>query len=337
VLAAPGLARAAAPETPQRLAAAWQAAQGYQVGILEHTGGLAIRAALDVPTRAHGLAREPAGTLLAVARRPGDWLLRWSADGRAQAWRWIEPRRAFTGHVLRAGDTVYTTETDLDSGAGLLGVRAAASLEKLDEWPTHGLDPHQLLADARVPGALIIANGGVPTQPETGRLKRGMERMDSSLVRLDAASGELLGQWRLADPRLSLRHLAWNGGLLGISMQAEHDDPHDRAAAPVLALFDGDGLRVVPAPQALAGYGGDIAPLGAGFAVGCPRAQGIACFGADGTWLGLTPLAEACALAATPERVWAGGRQLSLGLAEAAAPVASVLPPIRLDNHWIAL
>lgn len=337
LLAAPVLARAAAQATPLRLAAAWQAEHGYRVGILEQNNGLAIHTALDVPTRAHGLAREPGGTLLAVARRPGDWLLRWSADGRALAWRWIEPRRAFTGHVLRVGDTVYTTETDLDSGAGLLGVRHAASLEKLDEWPTHGLDPHQLLADVRVPGALIIANGGVPTQPETGRLKRGLERMDSSLVRLDAASGELLGQWRLADRRLSLRHLAWNSGLLGISMQAEHDATDDRATAPVLALFDGAGLRVAPAPLALAGYGGDIAPLGAGFAIGCPRAQGIARFGADGAWLGLTPLAEDCALAATPERVWAGGRQLSLGLAEAAASMSFALPPIRLDNHWIVL
>jgi hypothetical protein len=171
---------------------------------------LAIETVLEVPTRAHGLLREASGSLLAVARRPGDWLLRWSAEGRPLAWRWIEPGRAFAGHVIISEDgrTLYTTEIDLDSGTGLIGVRDAGSLEKRAEWPTGGLDPHMLTRDATRPGALIIANGGVPTQPETGRAKRELHRMDSSLVRLDARTGALLGQWRLADQRLSLRHLA---------------------------------------------------------------------------------------------------------------------------------
>jgi hypothetical protein len=41
-----------------------------------------VSAALDVPTRAHGVWAEAGGTLLAVARRPGDWLLRWRPDAR---------------------------------------------------------------------------------------------------------------------------------------------------------------------------------------------------------------------------------------------------------------
>jgi len=333
LLAAPAWAHTAPSGT--RLAAAWQAGHGYQVGILEHSGaGLAIRTALDVPTRAHGLLREPGGTLLVVARRPGDWLLRWNPEGRALAWRWIEPRRAFTGHVISNGRTLYSTETDLDSGAGLIGVRAAKTLEKRAEWPTHGSDPHQLVWDAE--GNLLIANGGVPTQPETGRVKRDLEHMDSSLVRLDSQTGELIGQWRLADRRLSLRHLAWNGNLLGIALQSEHDDAAVKAAAPVLALFDGNRLRPIATPQSLAGYGGDIAALGNGFAVSCPRAQGLALFTAEGLWQGLIPLAEAGALATAPDRLWVGGRSQALamkaGMPEAQAPLSG----IRLDNHWIA-
>jgi len=115
-----------------------------------------------------------------------------------------------------------------------------------------------------------------------------------------------------ADRRLSLRHLAWNGARLGIALQAEHDAAEAKAAAPVLAVFDGEHLKPVAAPQALAGYGGDIvatrAPAGDGFAVSCPRAQGIAIFTADGTWQGLIPFAEACALAAAADQVWVGGR-----------------------------
>lgn len=64
--------------------------------------------------------------------------------------------------------------------------------------------------------------------------------MDSSLVRLQGDSGALLRQWRLSDQRLSLRHLAWNTqrNVLGIALQAEHDQETERSMAPVLALFD---------------------------------------------------------------------------------------------------
>jgi len=325
-------------ETVQ-LAATWQAGNGYQLGVLEYAEALAIRSALDIPTRAHGLLLEPAGTLLAVARRPGDWLLRWDRHGKALSWRWIEPRRAFAGHALASADgrTVYTTELDLDTGEGLIGVRDAATLEKQAEWPTHGMDPHMLTWDAGRPGMMIVANGGVPTQPETGRVKWDLHRMDSSIVGLDAASGALLGQWRLEDPRLSLRHLAWNGNLLGIALQAEHDDAEARSKAPILALFDGQLLRVVEAPVSLAGYGGSIALLGDGFAVGCPRSQGVAVFGTSG-FSGLVNLDEACPLADSRGKLWAGGRGQLLSITPDAIPVAAgQVPGIRLDNHWIAI
>jgi hypothetical protein len=341
LLVTPNLSRAASGGASVRLAAAWQGDAGYQVGVLEQRDDLRIQSAINVPTRAHALLQEPGGTLLAVARRPGDWLLRWDSTGKPLAWCWIEPRRAFTGHVVSDGKTLFVAETDLDTGLGLIGVRDAVTLEKRAEWPTHGIDPHQLLWDAHRPGALIVANGGVPTQPETGRAKLALERMDSSLVRIDAATGELLGQWRLDDRRLSLRHLAWNGDRLGIALQAEHDAPDAKAAAPVLAVFDGEALRPVAAPQTLAGYGGDVAPIrtpvGDGFAVSCPRAQGIALFSADGVWQGLIPLAEACALAASADQVWGGGRAGMLALLGSVPLQAAAVPQIRLDNHWINL
>ena len=341
LVCAPALSRAGGVELP-RLAAAWQGKNGYQVGILKPTqDSLVVTAAIDVPTRAHALYQEPGGTLLAIARRPGDWLLRWDADGKPLAWRWIEPRRAFTGHVVSDAKWLYIAETDLDTGAGLIGVRDAVTLEKRAEWPTHGIDPHQLVWDARHPGALIVANGGVPTRSETGRAKVDLARMDSSLVRLDAATGELLGQWRLADRRLSLRHLAWNGGKLGIALQAEHDAASDKTVAPVLALFDGNTLRPVTVSQPLAGYGGDVAPIqtpvGSGFAVSCPRAQGVALFAADASWQGWMPLAEACALADGSDQVWVGGRLQTLALQAATPGNRLANPGIRLDNHWIAL
>lgn len=341
LLANPALSRAANSAASVRLAAAWQGAQGYQVGVLEQRDALRIHSAIDVPTRAHALLQEPGGTLLAVARRPGDWLLRWDPTGKPLAWRWIEPRRAFTGHVVSDGKTLYVAETDLDTGEGLIGVRDALTLEKRAEWPTHGIDPHQLLWDVSHPGALIVANGGVPTRPETGRTKVDLESMDSSLVRIDAASGELLGQWRLSDRRLSLRHLAWNGERLGIALQAEHDDVLGKVNAPVLAVFDGELLRLADtsteAATAFAGYGGDIAPAGDGFAVSCPRTHGIALFAANGSWRRFIPLAEACALTSFGDRLLIGGRSQALKWqAETLSEPASIAG-IRLDNHWVCL
>ncbi|MBK6742836.1 MAG: DUF1513 domain-containing protein [Hydrogenophilales bacterium] len=337
LLGAPSVARAAAQIGEEiRLAATWQAGAGNRVGLLTLAGdNLRIATELELPTRAHGLLREPAGTLLTVARRPGDWLLRWDEQGRALAWRWVEPGRAFAGHLLASPDgaTVYTTEIDLETGAGLIGVRDGNTLAKLAEWPTRGLDPHELLWDPTRPGNLIVANGGVPTRPETGRVRHDLDRMDSSLARLDAATGRIVDQWRLDDPRLSLRHLAWNGDRLGIALQAEHAEPSRRDGAPVLALLDNDVLRVVASPG-LRGYGGSIAAHDDGFAVSCPRAQGVALYDAHG-YRDFIALQEACALTGHANRLWAGGRTQALG--NGGAPLIAGLPDIRLDNHWVAL
>jgi hypothetical protein len=56
-------------------------------------------------------------------------------------------------------------------------------------------------------------------------------------------------------------------------LQAEHDDPEEKAATPVLALSDGATLAPVSATLSLAGYAGDITAESGGFAVSCPRAM----------------------------------------------------------------
>jgi len=346
--------RAAPAQPSARLLAAWDGEAGFEVGILagRAQGALGAVQSIAVPTRAHGLLALADDALLAVARRPGDWLLRWSPHSAEPAqWQWAEPGRAFNGHAIASpdGQRLYTTETDLDSGASLVGVRDARSLAKMHEWPTFGIDAHELLWDASSPAgpSLIVANGGVPTRPETGRAKIELERMDSSLVRLDAASGKPQGQWRLEDRRLSLRHLAWQDAagagrppLLGVALQAEHDDPVKKSQAPVLALFDGARLRPALAPVSLAGYGGAICAVRDGWAIGCPRAHGIALFGLDGAWHELVALSQACAVTSLDEGCWAGGENEALRLGqggEAAQPRKMKPASIRLDNHWTIL
>jgi uncharacterized protein len=329
VAALPWFPAAAAARASIRLAAAWDGPRGSRVGLLHATGSAWQAAAeIEVPTRAHGVIVEPEGTLLAVARRPGDWLLRWRPRGRAR-WAWSDPARHFNGHVRRRGGLLYTTETDLETGQGRVVVRDAGTFEAHAVWRSFGVDPHDLLFGAD--GSLWVANGGIETQPETGRAKLRLEQMDSSLVRLDP-SGRLLGQWRLDDPRLSLRHLAEREGMLGIALQAEHDDAARRAQAPVLALLDGKRLRAAMSPP-VAGYGGDIAATSAGFAVSVPREGGIALFDRRGGWLERVPLDQACALAVSGGVLYAGGADAALAL-EAGSSAKGSLQPLRLDNHW---
>lgn len=89
---APGAAFAS-PGERMHLAAAWEHQGSFHIGVLSTHGGagqaLQVHAALEVPTRAHGLCVLPDGSVIATARRPGDWLVRWrpGAGGKPQ-WLW---------------------------------------------------------------------------------------------------------------------------------------------------------------------------------------------------------------------------------------------------------
>lgn len=313
---------------------------------------LSIRYALPLPTRPHGLIAEADGGMTICGARPGAWIMR--CDGAGNVVRQIRLEEdgecRLGGHAVVSvdGEQIYTTETDFFTGQGRIGVRDRASLKKLDEWTTHGIDPHQLLLDGR--GNLIVANGGVPRTREDKKF--GLDRMESSLVRLDAANGELLGQWRLDDPRLSLRHMTWNrpaaepDALLGIAMQAEHDDPARRAIAPILAVFDGERLAIPTRANDGVGYAGDIAPAHhGGFALSSNQA-GVAQLwhpGIPERMMPIVKLQEAYALAGWhgPER--GGGvlvaTALGMGRWHPAAPPALLQwpQPMALDNHWVLI
>lgn len=331
------------------LVAAWEAENQYRVGLIEvQAAQWSVQQSVSVPTRPHALLVEAGGTVLAVSRRPGDWLLRWR-PGASQApqWHWIEGDRRFNGHAIASveGTQLWTTETDLETGQGRLGVRDARSLEKTDEWATHGMDPHELLVlpeqlGAFPAGTLLVANGGIASRPETGRIKRKLDRMDASLVALNPKTGELLGQWRLDDPYLSIRHLAWDASAqrLGIALQAEHPMLEARQAAPVLAVWDGEHLTPTPEPPVLLGYGGAVAARpGGGFLVGCPRANAVAVFDSQAGWSHNVSLPDACAVATDANQWWAGG---STGVLHAAldrdgsAQLAVAAASPRWDNHW---
>jgi hypothetical protein len=311
----------------------------------------------------------PDGALVVVARRPGDWLLRLSAAGAPQ-WQWAAPGRVFCGHAMAApdGQHLLTTELDTDRGTGVVGVRHLPSLLPVAEYDTHGLDPHSVVharsaqlawapsGVSRLPpeldNALWVANGGIATSPETGRAKQHLDAMDSSLVCLDARTGDVLGQWRVPDQRLSLRHLAWacspsTGWTLGVAVQAEHGEPQARDQAPLLATLEWQGLdnstlNLATAQPALAGYGGDVAVWrgrqSTRFVVSATRGHQLACYDMGGRFVGATPWPEAGALVAMAGQGWAAGRMgWRRWHARSAEPAQGMEGQLRVDNHAVGL
>lgn len=343
----------------RRLAMAWRTADRNgssvdRVGVVEidwDGGRVHLRGERAVATRAHGLLALPDGGFVAVAQRPGRWLMRCDDRGRCLVELQVDqelPGRTLNGHVelSSGGAWLYSTETDTASQVGWISVRDVRTLARVAQFESGGIEPHQLLRDTD--GAVVVANGGIVRDAE-GR-KVAAERMAPSLVRLHGDSGDVLGRWRLADPRLSLRHLAWarmdagNGSvrLLGVALQAEHERTADRREAPAFALWDGTALTVPSRDAAAGGYVGDIAPAAdGGFVLSAQKAG-------RGLWWSprqpdrltrVAELTEPCAMAADGDR--AALISAERGAArwhphEAGRMVrwpASWVP----DNHWVLL
>ena len=356
-----------APAEVQRLATAWRVPNartpdgGDRVGLLQvdwKAGEVTLLAEQAVPSRAHGLLAMPDGGLIAVANRPGRWLLRLDAKG-AIVQRTVlgvvqggeNPARTLNGHVEASacGRWLFTSETDPATGAGWLSVRDPRTLLRVAQFESQGVDPHQLL---RGPGGtLMVANGGI-VRDRLGR--KLLEPMTPSLVQLDERNGALLGRWTLPDPQLSLRHIAWADGetpRLGVGLQAEHDHPMARAAAPVLAVWEatstGGCLTLQgtgSAARALAGgYVGDIsAGPGGGFVLSAQK-QGRALWWQPAQPESFTTVAEVtepCGLLPLPDGhgvALSAGRGLARWHTQAPPRMLAWPGPLVPDNHWVAL
>ncbi len=350
---ASGLAPAAwATRGTERIATAWQLAGasgdgGFHVGVFSldwEVARITLDAAVPVPTRAHGLLALPDGGFAAVANRPGRWLLRVDAQGRAVARAGSPPGRSFNGHVEGSddGQWLFTTETHTADQSGWVSVRDPQTLARVAEFRTDGIDAHQLLHAAD--GSLLVAHGGILRDAAGRKLEGEGARMVPSLVRIAPSSGTVLGEWRLPDPRLSIRHMAWSTSdspLLGLALQAEHEDPRERTSAPVLALWDGQSLSTPCADTAAAGYVGDItAGPGGGFVLSAQK-QGRGLWWQPAAPERFTPMAELtepCALVPSAQGALLGaGRGLARW--QLAGRSAMLRWPVALapDNHAVRL
>ncbi|QDQ27443.1 DUF1513 domain-containing protein [Chitinimonas arctica] len=299
----PLAARAGSGAETVLLSAGWTGSEDWRAGT---TG----RASIALPERGHVLLPDPLrpGEAIVVARRPGYFLARidWRAGKLLKLFR-LEDERNLVGHAIfsQDGRRLISAETDERSGEGRLAIRDAVSFKRLEDRPSHGVGPHELLWLDR--HTLAVANGGILTLPETGRYKRNLDRMEPSLALIDARDGGLLASHRLADQRLSIRHLALAGdGALGIALQNQGN-----AAASLLAILRDGEFRLADCPAELAGamrgYAASLAALGQRFLMPCPHGDLLTEWDSQGRPLAQRSLPKAVGAAALAGDWWCSG------------------------------
>lgn len=264
-----------------------------------------------LPDRGHSFAIDPVrGRAVAFGRQPGFFATTFDLDGHGPVHVTNPaPGRHFFGHGVYSADGrhLYATENDFEAGRGVLGVYAVESsgaLRRVGEHATAGVGPHEvvLLPDGRT---LCVANGGILTHPDYGKLGLNLDTMKPSLTYLDAATGKLLEQVFLPDSlhRLSLRHLAVDASAtvwVGCQyMGSSSDQP-----ALVACHRRGKPVRLVSAPQELwremRNYVGSVAASASGrnIATSSPVGSCVVFWDAvNGQLLGRVSLDDGCGVA----------------------------------------
>ncbi len=267
---------------------------------------------IPLPARGHSFAIDHTHQrAVAFGRQPGFFALAFSLDENDSSSTPLplpEDRHYF-GHGTFSADglSLFATENDFEARRGVLGIYDATpgkGWQRQGEYDTGGIGPHEvvLMPDGQT---LCVANGGILTHPDYGKLELNLESMQPSLVYLDAGTGQLLEKRELAPAlhQLSIRHLALDGrGAVWFGCQYSGpaaDQPplvgcHHRGQA--LQLFSGP-------PETLwqmRGYVGSVSTdlSGQVIATSSP-VGGLVCYwrAADGAWLGSTSRADGCGVA----------------------------------------
>ncbi|WP_134725730.1 DUF1513 domain-containing protein [Paracoccus luteus] len=304
----------------------------------------AVVFAVPLPDRGHAAAAHPDRPVaVAFARRPGTFGVALDCrDGRVLARLTPPPGRQFNGHGAFSADgaRLYTSEVVAEGSAGRIGVwDAEAGFQRIGEWDSGGIGPHDLRRDAA--GRLVVANGGIQTDP-TDRTPLNLDRMRPNLTVLDE-TGAILSLRELPGDlaQNSIRHLALlpQGAAFAMQWQGDAADP-----VPLLGIAPPDGaLTLCPCPEAdafaMQGYAGSVAADADGrIVVTSPRGGVAMIFAADGTHRATLRRADLCGAAPAPQ----GGFTLTDG---GGAVWAADEGGLRLlarhdlawDNHLIAL
>jgi len=298
----------------------------------------------------HGQRRN---SVLFVARRPGTRGVEIDLDsGVVVASFDCAPNRHLFGHGCFStdGKVLFTTEGDITAGTGRIVVRDADDYSVLQEWPSGGVGPHdiRMLPDGKT---LVVANGGILTRPDTGRKKLNLDSMRSSLSYIDIGSGKLLEEFRVAEPKSSIRHLdVAADGTVSFAIQLQRQAAGHEQCVPLAGVHrPGEGLSLFTQPTTIidnfADYVGSTAICNesrlAGFA--SPRGNLAAFWHIDsGELAGYHQLRDVCGIAVSRDRhafvlsnSFGELRELDASTLQERRDRRVKLPGYRWDNHLL--
>lgn len=300
-MAAPRMGWAAAG-SPAYLAAAKQG-DAFALHGLSDTGESLFHIAL--PARGHAACAHPRrAEAVAFARRPGTYALVIDCVAGGILVQLTPPDgRQFNGHGVFdvTGDLLMTSEVVADGSAGRIGLWDAANgYARLGEWSSGGIGPHDIrrLSDGR----LIIANGGIQTDP-SDRTKLNIETMRPNLAVL-SPDGAIQSVQELSPDlsKNSIRHLSvTSDDRVAFAMQWEGDLAE---IVPIAGIWQAGQITLCDmdpvAGAAMRGYGGSIAWNRAGdaFAITSPKGGAALILDAAGRQQALLLRDEVCGAAA---------------------------------------
>lgn len=238
--------------------AARRSALGFEAVLIDGTGR--DQRVIPMPDRGHSFAIDaPRGRAVAFGRQPGFFAIAFDMAGKQPLLTMQAAEgRHFFGHGVYSpdGKLMVATENNYEAGHGVLGLYDASGggqYRRLSEFPTHGVGPHEvvLMPDGRT---LCVANGGILTHPDYGKLQLNADTMQPSLAYIDMHTGDLLEQVMLPQKwhRLSIRHMIVDGtGSLWFGCQhtgPAHERPplvgrHRRGEAPTMFSGNEEALR----------------------------------------------------------------------------------------------
>ncbi|MCS4243788.1 hypothetical protein M2418_003320 [Rhizobium sp. BIGb0125] len=285
----------------------------YGIATLSESGEIIDR--LKLPARAHGMTTcHRSGMTVAFARRPGTFAMAFDPGGGVEPIVMHTPEnRHFYGHGQFSpdGSILYASENDFEGNRGVIGLYDARDgFRRIAEFDAHGIGTHDMTVsdDGHL---LVIANGGIETHPDFGRTKLNIDRMQPSLVLLDAKSGNLVQKHTMPEKlsQLSTRHVdLGEDGRIWFACQYEGP----RNDLPPLAGYfsKGEDITFIDLPEEtteqLANYVGAIAVNRRDGIVGLTSPNGNAAVVLDeatGRVLSATTVREAAGVAAAAKGI----------------------------------
>ncbi len=206
---------------------------------------------------------------------------------------------------------------------------------RLGEFESWGIGPREICA---VPHSKVIAlaNGGILTHPDTGRLKLNIPDMQPSLAVIDGRDGSLVSRHVLPSElhKLSIRHFA-TGKTGTIIAAMQYEGPREDHP-PLLFRVSQGSVQLMEAPvpdqRNMKNYCGSVAfdAAGSTATVSSPRGNIVTFWTHAGTYKGSVDLIDGSGLAAGNSK---GEFVLSSGT-DIIAASGNVNRPLNPLRHW---